>query len=138
MTQEHDQHPLADEWPNFSTEWDIRFILSRLKCWHRLTDEESEDLILFAYRRGIGRAQGPGEPLDAHPDDAVVDAFAQVLKEKLAASRAKGRDGWQTCPPEVLSRMLREHVDKGDPRDVAIFAMFLWTLGSGISPQAAS
>ena len=29
------------------------------------------------------------------------------------AAREKGRGGWQTCPPEELSRMLREHVEAG-------------------------
>lgn len=33
--------------------------------------------------------------------------------------------------------MLREHVEKGDPRDVANFAMMLWNLGAGIAPQPA-
>jgi hypothetical protein len=35
--------------------------------------------------------------------------------------------------------MLREHVEKGDPRDVGNFAMMLWSLGVGITatPPAA-
>lgn len=73
-------------------------------------------------------------PAVQHPDDAAVDAFAKVMKDKLAAARTKGRGGWQTCPPEELSRMLREHVEKGDPRDVANFCMFLWSMGHGIAP----
>lgn len=68
-------------------------------------------------------------------DDDVVDAFAAAMKEKLAQARAKGRGGWQTCPPEELSRMLREHVEKGDPRDVANFCMFLWSLDHGIAKR---
>ena len=44
---------------------------------------------------------------------------------KMAASRAKGRGGWQTCPVDVLWRMLREHVEKGDPVDVANLAMMI-------------
>jgi hypothetical protein len=55
------------------------------------------------------------------------------MKEKLAQARAKGRHGWHECPPEELSRMLRAHVEKGDPRDVANFCMFLWSLGHPIS-----
>ena len=61
-----------------------------------------------------------------HADDTAVDEFAAVMKEKLAQARAKGRGGWETCNPADLSRMLREHVEKGDPRDVANFCMFLW------------
>lgn len=68
-----------------------------------------------------------------HPDDEAVDRFAQAMKEKLAAAREKGRGGWQTCSREDLSWMLRDHVAKGDPRDVANFCMFLWNLGHGIS-----
>jgi hypothetical protein len=66
----------------------------------------------------------------------AVDRFAVEMKAKLAAARAKGRGGWETCPPEVLSRMLREHADKGDPRDVANFCMFLCSLGQPISVAA--
>lgn len=68
-----------------------------------------------------------------HPDDEAVDKFAAAMKQKLALAREKGRGGWEICPPEELSRMLREHVEKGDPRDVANFCMFLWSLGHGIA-----
>lgn len=63
--------------------------------------------------------------LTLHPDDAAVDAFATTLKAKMAASRDKGRGGWQTCPVEYLMDMLREHVEKGDMRDVACIAMMI-------------
>lgn len=63
-----------------------------------------------------------------HSDDIAVDAFAGAMKEKLAQARAKGRSGWEQCDPTLLSAMLREHVDKGDPRDVANFCAFLWNL----------
>lgn len=36
-------------------EWDIRGVLSGLKCWHRLTEEEAADLVEFAHRHGVGR-----------------------------------------------------------------------------------
>ncbi|WP_354684798.1 hypothetical protein [Cupriavidus necator] len=71
-----------------------------------------------------------------NPDDAAIDRFAIELKKKLAKARDKGRGGWQTCPPADLSRMLREHVEKGDPRDVANFCAFLWARGEPISPLA--
>jgi hypothetical protein len=78
----------------------------------------------------------PVDPAEVaqHPDDAAVDRFAAAMKEKLAQARAKGRGGWDTdeCTQETLSRMLREHVEKGDPRDVANFCMFLWCRGEGI------
>ncbi|WP_176042667.1 hypothetical protein [Burkholderia stabilis] len=72
--------------------------------------------------------------LTSHSDDLAVDQFAAEMKSKLAAARAKGRGGWEQCTPADLSRMLREHVDKGDPRDVANFSMFLWHLGANIEP----
>lgn len=71
-----------------------------------------------------------------HPDDAAVDRFAVAMKDKLAKAREKGRGGWQECDAGVLSGMLRHHVEKGDPRDVANFCMFLWSLGHGIAQQA--
>lgn len=73
----------------------------------------------------------------AHPDDAAVDAFAVAMKEKLAAARAKGRGGWNGNEPGMqqrLSDMLRAHVDKGDPRDVANLSMFLHQRGEAILP----
>jgi FAD/FMN-containing dehydrogenase len=75
--------------------------------------------------------------VEAHPDDAAVDRFAAALKAKLADARAKGRGGWQDkddCPQQRLSDMLRTHVEKGDPRDVANFAMFLHQRGESILP----
>nr|WP_244119759.1 hypothetical protein [Burkholderia gladioli] len=71
-----------------------------------------------------------------HPDEAAIDAFSASMKAKMAAARAKGRSGWETCAPGDLSRMLREHVEKGDPRDVANFCMMLHHLGAAISAPA--
>lgn len=63
----------------------------------------------------------------AHPDDAAVDKFAARMKWKLARARDKGRAGWQdpSWTPEQISQALREHVEKGDPTDVANYCMFL-------------
>lgn len=71
-----------------------------------------------------------------HTDDAAVDRFAVAMKGKLAHARNKGRGGWEQCDPVELSIMLREHVEKGDPIDVANFCMFLWNLGKPISDAA--
>lgn len=76
-----------------------------------------------------------------HPDDAAVDAFSSAMKAKLAEARAKGRGGWNGDEPGMqqrLSDMLRAHVEKGDPRDVANFCMFLHQRGEAISPNAGS
>jgi hypothetical protein len=69
-------------------------------------------------------------------DDIAVDSFARAMKEKMAAARAKGRSGWEGCEPADLSRMLREHIEKGDPRDVANFCMMLWHHSAPIAPPA--
>lgn len=76
-----------------------------------------------------------------HPDDEAAERFCAAMKWKLAEARRNGRGGWETCSAEDLSRMLREHVEKGDPRDVANFCMFLWAKREAIAqvsqPKAA-
>jgi len=67
-----------------------------------------------------------------HSDDAAVDRFATAMKEKLAVSRAKGRGGWDDpaqCTVEKLAAMLCQHVGKGDPVDIANFAMMIHQRG---------
>ena len=69
-------------------------------------------------------------------DNEAVAQFSCALREKLREARAKGRSGWQDkalCSQQTLSDMLRAHVDKGDPRDIAAFAMFLWARGESIA-----
>jgi hypothetical protein len=78
------------------------------------------------------------QPEDQHPDDLAIDRFATALKTKMAESRAKGRQGWDSCPPAKLSTMLRHHVEKGDPRDVALFCMMLWHQAAPIESPASS
>jgi len=77
-------------------------------------------------------------PSPQHPDDAAVDRFAVALKAKLEKARDAGRSGWQdpAWPVESIGDNLREHVEKGDPRDVANYCMFLFERGERI-PQAA-
>lgn len=70
-----------------------------------------------------------------HSDDIHLESFRAALSQKLFEARAKGRSGWETCAPQILSDMLRDHVEKGDPRDVANFCMFLFSLGSPILPR---
>jgi hypothetical protein len=72
------------------------------------------------------------EPSAPHPDDLAVDRFAAAMKAKLAASRVKGRGGWENtevCPPGSLQQMLLEHLEKGDPVDVGNFAMMIFNRG---------
>jgi len=81
------------------------------------------------------QAAAPAEARE-HVDDVAVDEFAIAMKAKMASARAKGRSGWETCAPAELSRMLREHVEKGDPRDVANFCMMLHHHGAPIGGAA--
>lgn len=90
------------------------------------------DLIAaLAYYTAPQATERKGEPL--HPDDMAVDRFAVAMKSKLAASRAKGRGGWddpRQCTLEHLARLLINHISKGDPVDVANFAMMLHQRGA--------
>jgi hypothetical protein len=73
--------------------------------------------------------------IERPPDDVAVDAFAAAMKAKLKRAREeKGRGGWQDMSATELSAMLREHVEKGDPVDVANLAMMLHQNGQGITP----
>jgi hypothetical protein len=68
-------------------------------------------------------------------DEDGVDNFAVAMKAKLAKKRDDGRGGWQDkeqCSAEFLSQLLREHVEKGDPVDVANLAMMLHQRGERI------
>lgn len=75
-------------------------------------------------------------PTNWHEDDGAIDQFAQVLKDKMRSNREKGRTTWRdpAYTAAEISRHLREHVDKGDPRDVAIYCMFLLAKAARIEP----
>jgi hypothetical protein len=67
-----------------------------------------------------------------HPDDIAINRFADAMKAKMAKQRAKGYGGWNDkndCPTNRLQQMLVNHISKGDPVDVANFAMMLWSRG---------
>lgn len=66
-------------------------------------------------------------------DNVAVDVLAQAMKAKLAKKREQGYSGWVDCDSKHLSQLLREHVDKGDPVDVANFCAFLLSNGDSIS-----
>lgn len=106
----------------------------------RIQSFDKDDMQAYARAAIEADRQRRGEPVtNTHIDDDAVDHFAAAMKEKLSHARAKGRSGWHECAPANLSAMLRDHVEKGDPRDVANFCMFLWSLGHPISaaPQPA-
>lgn len=77
----------------------------------------------------------------AHADDLAVEVFAQAMHAKMAAARAKGREGWddpEECSPEYLADELVRHVAKGDPVDVGNLAMMLHARGVGREVLAAA
>lgn len=83
----------------------------------------------------------PTVDVDTDYDDASVDYLAAAMKQKLDDKREEGRSGWQfpdQCSADDLSRMLREHVEKGDPVDVANFCMMLFNRGDRITKQISS
>jgi NTP pyrophosphatase (non-canonical NTP hydrolase) len=66
--------------------------------------------------------------LDQHPDDIAVERFAARMKAKLAQARREGMAGWDNplaCTTAHLTQLLIKHVHKGDPVDIANFAMML-------------
>ena len=65
-----------------------------------------------------------------HSDDIAVDAFAALMKAKLKKKRGDGRGGWEECRPHELAKMLCDHLDKGDPVDIANFCMFISSIGT--------
>lgn len=91
--------------------------------------------VLFHAPGWPGRQAGQG----AHADDEAVDRFAEMLKDKLAKAREKGRSGWAdpAWPASDINRQMHEHAAKGDPLDVAAYAMFLALRGEAASGAAA-
>ncbi|TDX64031.1 hypothetical protein EDE12_106177 [Methylosinus sp. sav-2] len=68
-----------------------------------------------------------------HPEThAMLDRFAEALKEKARASEIKHgfTDDWRRNDWEAQCKAdLLRHVAKGDPKDVAIYAAFCWARG---------
>lgn len=70
-----------------------------------------------------------------HRDDAALEIFVKACKAKMAKGRSKGRGGWEDpnqCPTGRLQGMLLDHLEKGDPLDVALFCMMLWMRGAPV------
>lgn len=74
-----------------------------------------------------------------HPDTkSLVMRFAEAIANKLRAAEKKYgySDEW-TCDDwmDECRQHLREHLEKGDPRDVAIYCAFLWHHGESTAAQ---
>ncbi|WP_298978441.1 hypothetical protein [uncultured Psychrobacter sp.] len=68
----------------------------------------------------------------AEVDNYAVDRFAELMKAKLAKKRAQGYGGWVDSTPQHLSKLLIEHIEKGDPVDIGNFSAFLSCLDAPI------
>lgn len=69
--------------------------------------------------------------LAALTDNTSVAEFALRMIDKLAAKRADGYAGWQEAGVEHLATLLYDHLEKGDPVDIANFAMMLGMRDAG-------
>lgn len=70
-----------------------------------------------------------------HSDDFAVIKFSSEMRRKLALKRREGFSGWDDpsqCSINYLSILLRKHVEKGDPVDVANLAMMIHQRGGSI------
>lgn len=72
-------------------------------------------------------------PAELHPASReLVREFAAALAAKLRRAEEKYgySDGWKTEDWQTECRVhLREHLEKGDPLDVAIYCAFMWKRG---------
>lgn len=68
-----------------------------------------------------------------HSDDFAVDRMAAAMKKKLAEKREQGYGGWEHCEASNLRNKLYNHMEKGDPLDVANFCMMLWNRGDSVA-----
>lgn len=90
------------------------------------TQEEHEQSLEATLKYGIV------SQLDDHTADACI-RFAMAMMRKLHAAQEKfgwgtTRPNYLTTDPDELRMQLREHMVKGDPVDVANYAMMLWDL----------
>ena len=64
---------------------------------------------------------------EATLDNAVVDAFAHQMKVKLYEARqVQNRHDWSNMSKESLQNNFEEAVRRGNPVNIANYAMFLW------------
>lgn len=68
----------------------------------------------------------------AHTDAIAISKFAEAMAARMHQAAMKGHFGWddtEACTAAILQLALREAVAKGDPVDVANYAMMLHTRG---------
>lgn len=87
--------------------------------------------------RRIAALTAPAEPKDFPALRDLVARFSAALVDKLIAAEKKygHNDAWQADDWELACRdRMREHVAKGDPRDVAAYCAFMWHHGWSTAP----
>lgn len=84
---------------------------------------EDQEMILLGYLNASMYTQIP------HSDDTAVDVFSEKMKNKLKEKREQGYGGWDDpaqCSIEFLANCMFEHLEKGDPVDIANFCMMMF------------
>lgn len=62
-----------------------------------------------------------------------IEEFSERMLRKLKHKSRQGYKGWETCKHGDLVQLLINHVDKGDPIDVANFCAFLFARGESLT-----
>ncbi|AMP15523.1 hypothetical protein [Collimonas pratensis] len=101
------------------------------KGWFTISIHDTEDGPVWEWARrdpeiGVGDLQDDDAAVF---DDHAVDLFARAMKSKLRVKRQQGFGGWHDISKssgEHLAELLLAAAAKGDPVDVANFAMMLF------------
>lgn len=99
--------------------------------WFTISIHDTEDGPVWVWARRVPDI-GVGDLQDddgAVFDDHAVDLFSRAMKDKLHVKRQQGFGGWHDISKssgEHLAELLLAAVAKGDPVDVANFAMMLF------------
>lgn len=107
---------------------------------HAIEDADTDSLISTSpYDSGLDDDDAecmPTSPRTAPPPlQALVRNFADVMLEKLAAKDGEFADRWTVADDvPAIQTALHEHMEKGDPVDVANYAAFLWYHGATTIP----
>lgn len=94
---------------------------------YRMTALETEQpsLIEETEEEKAARRRAERMAAEAAFDDRAVAAFAEAMRQKMARKRAQGATGWSGASVIELADGLVGHVAKGDPVDIALFAMMV-------------
>lgn len=95
-------------------------------------------LIDRLYERLARPAELQVEDFLPEAERGALDKIYQAMARKLYAKYLEGTSGFDTASARYLSQLLRRHVDKGDPVDVANFCAFLLFNGQRIESAQPS